>query len=435
MRSLTALRSTVALGATIGLAALSLAGCSASSGGGTEMITLQVDNSANTVNLAKGLIADFERQNPKINVKLDPRVGGADGDNVVKTRLATGAMDDVFGFASGSQMQGTAPEKNLVDLKNEPWMTNIDPGFKKVVSAGSGIYGAPAGTLMAGAILYNKKVYSSLGLSVPTTWDELIANSETIKSAGKTAVIETFGDTWTSQLLFLGDFANVEAAEPGWANGYTDNKKKFANDKTAAAGFYHIADVFDKKLMNNNFGTAKVGDGLKMLADGTGVQYPMLTSQVSELAKSYPEAVKDIGVFAIPSDNASVNRLTTWFPNAVYIPKSTKHLDAAKKLVAFIASTQGCDSQTRSVGVQGPYVIKGCGVPSDIAPYVTDMTKYVDKKDGSGAALEFLSPIKGPSLEQILVAVGSGLTPPKAGAAQYDQDVTKQALQLGLPGW
>lgn len=43
--------------------------------------------------------------------------------------------------------------------------------------------------------------------------------------------------------------------------------------------------------------------------------------------------------------------------------------------------------------------------------------------------------MKGPSLEQITVAVGSGQTSPKDGAAQYDADVTKQAKQLGLPGW
>ena len=50
-------------------------------------------------------------------------------------------------------------------------------------------------------------------------------------------------------------------------------------------------------------------------------------------------------------------------------------------------------------------------------------------------ALEFLSPVKGPSLEQITVAVGTGQTSPQQGAAQYDADVTKEAKQLGLPGW
>ena len=50
-------------------------------------------------------------------------------------------------------------------------------------------------------------------------------------------------------------------------------------------------------------------------------------------------------------------------------------------------------------------------------------------------ALEFLSPIKGPSLEQITVEVGSGIRKPADGAALYDEDVRKQAMQLGIAGW
>ena len=50
-------------------------------------------------------------------------------------------------------------------------------------------------------------------------------------------------------------------------------------------------------------------------------------------------------------------------------------------------------------------------------------------------ALEFLSPIKGPALERFTVEVGSGLRSAEDGAALYDQDVEKQAKQLGIPGW
>ena len=50
-------------------------------------------------------------------------------------------------------------------------------------------------------------------------------------------------------------------------------------------------------------------------------------------------------------------------------------------------------------------------------------------------ALEFLSPIKGPNLEKLTVEVGSGITSAADGAKRYDQDVKKQAQQLGLEGW
>ncbi len=62
------------------------------------------------------------------------------------------------------------------------------------------MYGSPLGTASGGGVLYNKKIYADLGLKVPTTWDELMSNAEAVKAAGKIPVIQTYQDTWTSQL-------------------------------------------------------------------------------------------------------------------------------------------------------------------------------------------------------------------------------------------
>ena len=65
---------------------------------------------------------------------------------------------------------------------------------------------------------------------------------------------------------------------------------------------------------------------------------------------------------------------------------------------------------------------------------VKDLQAYVDQ-GASSLALEFLSPVKGPALEQICVEVGSGIRKAEPGAKLYDEDVKKQAQQLGLSGW
>ena len=62
------------------------------------------------------------------------------------------------------------------------------------------------------------------------------------------------------------------------------------------------------------------------------------------------------------------------------------------------------------------------------------MQTYFDE-DKQSPALEFLSPVKGPNLEQITVEIGSGIRAATDGAALYDEDVEKQAQQLGLEGW
>jgi raffinose/stachyose/melibiose transport system substrate-binding protein len=63
------------------------------------------------------------------------------------------------------------------------------------------------------------------------------------------------------------------------------------------------------------------------------------------------------------------------------------------------------------------------------------MLPYFETQGRTAPALEFLSPVKGPALEQLTVEVGSGIRDAKSAAALYDQDVAKQAKQLGLDGW
>ena len=144
--------------------------------------------------------------------------GDLDGDNIVKTRLSTGDMADVFEYNSGSLFQAINPKTNLVPLTGEKFLSSVDAQYFPVVSAGGDKYGVPFGTAFGGGVLYNKPIFAKLGLSVPKTWAEFMANNKKIKASGVPPVIQGYQtDTWTSQLFMLGDFHNVAAAEPDFA--------------------------------------------------------------------------------------------------------------------------------------------------------------------------------------------------------------------------
>ncbi|QHF25501.1 extracellular solute-binding protein [Rathayibacter sp. VKM Ac-2804] len=433
-------RAVLALGAGGAALALALTGCSTGGGGGDSAdgstLSVLIDNQTATVELWDALKTKFEEENDGITLDIETRPQGSEGDNLIKTRLATGEMNDVFAYNSGSLFQALNPDQNLAPLSDEPWVDSLDEGFRTVVSTDADLYGIPLGQAMGGAVLYNKDVYSSLGLTVPKTWDEFIANSEKIKAAGDVApIIQTYGDTWTSQLFVLGDFANVLEQDPEWATQYTANEAKYV-DEPALAGFEHLQQVAESGLVNEDYASATYDDGVRMVATGEGAQYPMLTFAAGPLIQNYPDSLDKVGLFPLPGESADSNPLTVWQPNAVYVPKSTEgaKLESAKKLMAFLVTPESCDIQSEIAAPQGPFVIDGCTLPDDVPALVSDMQPYFDSGD-TGLALEFLSPIKGPALEQITVAVGSGITPAAEGAQQYDDDVTKQAKQLGLDGW
>jgi raffinose/stachyose/melibiose transport system substrate-binding protein len=369
-----------------------------------------------------------------ISITIDLRPGGAEGDNVVKTRLATGDMDDLAFYNSGSLFQALNPPQNFVDLTNEPYMATVLDSFKSTVSVNGRVYGIPAEAAMGGGWLYNKKVYAQLGLKVPTTWAQLLANCEKIKASGKTAVIGSYKDDWTSQLIVLADYFNVQAKVPGFAADYTAHKATFAGTPVALRSFEKLQEINTKGYMNKDLLATTYDQALKMLADGSGVHYPMLTFALANIRSIAPDKVNDIGFFGQPGDTPGSNGVTVWMPAGIYVYKNGKNVDAAKKWVACFVSKEGISAYMEKQKPSGPFAIKGVKLPSDVLPAVKEMLPYFDS-GRTAPALEFLSPIKGPNLPQICVQTGSGITSPLESARQYDKDVEKQAKQLGLAGW
>jgi raffinose/stachyose/melibiose transport system substrate-binding protein len=389
----------------------------------------------------KAVVEAFQAANPGITVKTETRPGGSEGDNLVKTRLATGDMAEVFAYNNGSLLQAIKPEQNLTPLDDQPWAGQIDELFAASSKSADGkLYGGPLGTAFGGGVLYNIPLYKKLNLQIPKTWDEFMANNEKIKKDGSADPVEqTYGadSTWTSQLFVLGDYANVVSAVPTFTADYTANKAKYATTPAALAGFEHIQQVHDAGYFNKDFASAKLTDGVKAVATGKAAHYPQLGAVGTNIPIVAAGKENDVGFFALPGDDASKNIMTVWpGTSALYIPKSVEgdNLEAAKKFIAFAASPQGCDAFIKGSPPQGPFLSKACKLPTEVSQVAKDTQAYFDSGQ-TLPALEFVSPVKGPALEQICIQVGTGQVDGKKGAELYDQDVKKQAQQLGLPGW
>jgi raffinose/stachyose/melibiose transport system substrate-binding protein len=416
-----------------------LAGCSSNEGSilnttnpKESTISILIDNQIEQDGI-RAVAANIEEKY-HIKTEIETRPSGAEGHEVIKTRLATGDMADLVFYNSGSLLQALNPEQYFVDLTNEPFMNNVYDSFKKSVMVNNKVFGLPFGNALAGGWLYNKKVYRELGLSVPKTWNELIGNSDKIKAAGKTAVIGTFKDDWTSQLIVLADNHNVIAQNTTFAEDLAANKAKFATTPAALRSFEKLSEVYQKGYLNSDFKTASYMDGVNMLVEGTGVQYPMVSGILNAIERNHPDQIQDIGFFPQPGDSAETNGMTVFMPAAIYVNKNTQNIEAAKKWLTYFVSPEGVKTYHSKKIIVGPFALKGMEFPVNIIPAVKDMLPYFESGDTT-PALENLIPLKGPNLPQITTQVGSGQISAKAGAVLYDQDVEKQAKELGLTGW
>ena len=136
----------------------------------------------------------------------------------------------------------------------------------------------------------------------------------------------------------------------------------------------------------------------------------------------------------MPGDDAAKNGLTVWMPAGALHPQDHRASRRGQEVRGLRRQHRGLRRPDSAAnGATGPYLIKGCTLPDDVPPAVADLLPYFQKEGATAPALEFLSPIKGPALEQITVEVGSGIRPAADGAALYDEDVKKQASSSAFP--
>ena len=136
-----------------------------------------------------------------------------------------------------------------------------------------------------------------------------MANCQALADAGKTPVYFTGGETWATQVLFLGDYYNVVADNPTFGEDYTNGTAKYADVAEATESWKKYEDLVD--FLNADKSAATVVDGNLAIATGEATHWFILTQQLP-LIIAEAENPDDIGVFGIPGDDAENHGLTVW---------------------------------------------------------------------------------------------------------------------------
>ena len=389
-------------------------------GAGAEI----ADNDGTQALLAKAT----EELGMTFEVETNPT--GTEGDNIIKTRCASGDLPDLVDYNSGSLFMALNPKEHFLDLTDEPMADKFDDAFKTCVSQEGRLYGAPFTTTQAGAVVYWKPDYEELGLSVPKTWDEFLANCDALEAAGKTAVYLSGGDTWTTQVLFLGDNYNVNAADSDFAEKFTEGTAKFATTPAALAGWEKYEDLVGR--YNADSTAAKYEDGCEAMAKGEATHWFILTQAIASMIQNHPECKDNIGVFGVPGDDANNAGLTVWEPNGWYINKDSANVEAAKAFLEFWTDPENMDIYINTFGANGPSCIKGYTLPDSVCPAIrVDMQGFFDEGK-TCPALEYQTSIKGATCEQITTSAAMGQISGAEAAAMYDDDCKKSAVQQGF---
>ncbi len=392
-------------------------------------LTMWIGNTEYNAGTQAVMAKATEELGMEFSIEINP--GGTEGDNIIKTRCASGDLPDISNYNSGSLLTALNPKEHFLDITDEAMTQKFDDTFISCVSQEDRVYGAPFTTTQGGAVVYWKPDYEELGLEVPTTWEQFVSNCQALKDAGKTPIYLSCGDTWTTQLVFLGDNYNVLAKNPSFAEDFTAGTAKFATDEGGLASWNKYADLVD--FYNADASAAKYDDGLEAMATGQATHWFMLTQVIPLMIAAHPEAEENIGVFAIPGDDPENCGLTVWEPNAWYISKDSANTEAALAFLDFYFQEENLDLYVETIGANGPSCVKGYTLPESVAPAIrVDMQAYFDAGK-TAPALEFITPVKGSTCEQITTSAALGQIDGATAAQMYDDDCKKSAvLQMTL---
>lgn len=373
--------STVALASTVLMTA-----CGNSAGPATtsttpapqQKVTLKLLTHASWIKGGMEAVVKDAAEKAGVNLQIEKIAEGEEGDTLIKTRFATNEKPDLLlYYANNSELIKLGkPEDNFVVQDDQPWIKNFDKqAWTGVMDVGGKFYSAPYGGVQAGVVFYNKKVFESLKLSVPKTYDDFIKVSEALKQAGKVPLYLAGKDAWTLQLIPIVGGATADYSSV--VSQINDNKAKHNQLAGIKTGIQTQIDLKNQGYVNKSFLSDTYDAAQKALANGETGMYVMASWIMNDIVSKFPDKVNDIGAFVMPSKDGK-KHLPLFAPNAMYVVKG-KNQEAAQKFVNYFESL---DTQNLYFSNEGGIpAIKGV-TKTTLSPAEKEVKEFIDQGGG-----------------------------------------------------
>ncbi|NMO97031.1 ABC transporter substrate-binding protein [Paenibacillus lemnae] len=331
-----------------GLLSISLAACgsgsesSSSDSGSSETpgkssatIELAISKSSqDSPFIDESLLKDFEQETGiKVNLQLLPAEQTA---TVLQTKLAVNETPDLVQYNLASATTDLNLERNFEILDDEAWVSRLQN--KEVLSAYGHVYSfhVSQDTGMQG-VVYNKDMFSDLGLEIPETFEEFLAVCEKIKASGVTPVFMPYKDNWAANIWPAAAFANAVADDPNFFDDLNANKKKWTDVPEFVTILEQQYEIFKQGYTNPDVLSDSYDMAVGKFLNKEVAMMFMGDWLIENVAEKDPDM--KLGLFAIPSGEGAKLGASP-LGGQLFIPKKAKHIEEAKQFLDYIASKE-----------------------------------------------------------------------------------------------
>lgn len=288
------------------------------------------------------LAKSFEEET---GIKIDYQIVPSDQfPNLINAKLNSGEGPDII-VAQGGKLTLKAsldPERNLEDLSAEPWVSKMIKPFEEGVSYNGKVYGLPLwdlGGSSSWVLVYNKKIFADLGLTPPTTYDELLSVSQTLLDNGITPIYEAGSDGWHHQLPLMEMGPRVEELNAGFYEQLNQNQTTLQENADMLKLVEQIKELVDRGYYGEEYYSNMYADNYNAMASG---KYAMTIDRsnfgselVANVADS-PYGEDDFSAVPMPFLDNQILNVNPQGPSK-FVYKDGKHVAEAKQFLAYLA--------------------------------------------------------------------------------------------------
>lgn len=277
----------------------------------------------------EGVAEKFMEENQDIDLKLEPSGSGV-YDDFLKTKDAVGEFGDIVELKSTKTY---AQSGKVIELPE-----NITSLIETPIIIDDKIYGVPTATNTQG-IIYNKKIFTDLGLEEPKTYADFLDICQKIKDSGVDPLVVGASDLWHMGFWVNGFFRNdVIANNPDFLKQRTEGKVSWT-DADPTKLVEDTKELFDKGYVQDGYMSTADSQTAAILTSGTAAMLfsgPWMFAQLEEADADF-----DYGFFFVPNDAGELNVFSdtgSGWSISDECAADEKKYDAAQKFLEFYYS-------------------------------------------------------------------------------------------------
>ncbi len=252
----------------------------------------------------KELAAKYEEQSGnKIEWQISP---DDQYENVLNSKLAVGEGADIFYIRSGVTINRYQPDKYMMDLSDQEWVSRYTDWAKEGTSYNDKVLQFQTWSVDGWGILYNKPMFEEAGITeVPHDYASFKDACDKILAIGKTPIYQPGATQWHLGVWLGGLTTQVDTLHEGFYDGLNDNTQVLAGREELITALNQMVELEEAGYFGNDFMAKQWENSVAEMASGEYAMCVTYTTYPAEIEAVNPDMpAESWGMFPIPlNDN------------------------------------------------------------------------------------------------------------------------------------